>query len=130
MDLTPATEEILPEHIPLTARKTDFLKSYGDRLIMTHLNDNLGLRSPDGIPTGDDDLHFLPFDGNIHWESTMARLMGLPKQAILNFELKKRSISKAPEDLIYESLTTEKFIHLAGQRARRIAELYTKKVQP
>ena len=45
--------------------KTDFLEAYGDRLIMTHLKDNLGLRDPGGVPTGNDDLHFLPYDGNI-----------------------------------------------------------------
>lgn len=47
--------------------RLDFLESFGQRLIMTHLNDNLGLRDPNGIPTGDDDLHFLPYDGTIHW---------------------------------------------------------------
>ena len=104
--------------------KTDFLESFGDRLIMTHMNDNLGLRNPDGIPSGEDDLHFLPFDGKINWESALGRLKNLPKQSILNFELKMRSKSAAPTDLIYEKLSTEKFLHLAGQRARQIADLY------
>lgn len=104
--------------------KMDFLDAFGDRLIMTHLNDNLGLRDPGGIPTGKDDLHFLPYDGNICWESAIARLKGLPKQEILNFEIKKRSKSSAPEDLIYDSLSLEEFTNLAGHRARRIADLY------
>lgn len=106
--------------------KTDFLKTFGDRLIMTHLNDNLGLRDPAGIPSGNDDLHFLPYDGNIHWEKALGRLKNLPKQNILNFELKKRSKSTAQVDLIYEKLSTEDFFHLAGQRARQIADLYEK----
>ena len=104
--------------------KLDFLKSFGSRLIMTHLNDNLGLRDPNGIPTGNDDLHFLPYDGNIHWESAINRLKNLPTQKILNFELKKRSISNAPEDLIYEQLSLEAFVRIAGQRALQIADLY------
>lgn len=104
--------------------KTDFLEAFGDRLIMTHLNDNLGLRDPAGVPTGNDDLHFLPYDGNIHWENALDRLKNLPKQNILNFELKKRSTSTAPADLIYEELSTEAYFHLAGQRARQIADLY------
>ena len=106
----------------------DFLKSFGDRLIMTHLNDNFGRRNPDAPPTGDDDLHFLPYDGNICWEDAIRRLKDLPVQKILNFELKKRSISKAPEDLIYEDLSLEAFFRLAGQRARKIADLYEKTV--
>jgi sugar phosphate isomerase/epimerase len=104
--------------------KTNFLKAYGDRLIMTHLNDNLGLRDPGGVPTGNDDLHFLPYDGNIRWEDAIGRLKNYPKQHILNFELKKRSASTAPGDLLYDSLSTAEYFRLAGCRARRIADLY------
>jgi sugar phosphate isomerase/epimerase len=102
--------------------KLDFLESFGQRLIMTHLNDNLGLRNPDGTPTRDDDLHFLPYDGNIHWETALGRLKNLPKQEILNFELKKRSISNAPKDLIYEKLSAKEFFELAGKRALSTVE--------
>lgn len=109
--------------------KTDFLKAYGHRLIMTHLNDNLGLRDQGGIPTGNDDLHFLPYDGNIHWDAAIGRLKYLPKQNILNFEIKKRSSSNAPEDLIYENLSPEAFFQLAGDRARHIADLYERIIE-
>ena len=109
--------------------KTDFLAAYGDRLIMTHIHDNRGLRDPDGIPSGNDDLHFLPYDGNICWEQALARLQNLPPQKILNFELKKRSASFAPEDLIYDNLSPEEFFRLAGRRARQIANLYQKMIE-
>lgn len=104
--------------------KLDFLKSFGQRLIMTHINDNLGLRDPNGIPTGNDDLHFMPYDGKIDWQSALQRLKNLPKQNILNFEIKKRSTSNALEDLIYEKLSPKEFFSLAGKRARQIADLY------
>ncbi len=104
--------------------KTDFLEAYGQKLIMTHLNDNYGQRDPSAPPTGDDDLHFLPFDGNIPWAEAIGKMKDLPRQKMLNFELKKRSISKAPKDLIYDPLTLEEFFLLAGQRARQIADLY------
>ena len=104
--------------------RTDFLERYGHRLIMTHINDNLGLRDPNGVPSGMDDLHFLPYDGTISWETAISRLKYLPKQEILNFEIKKRSHSSDPRDLIYDSLTPEDFFRLAGQRAEKIAELY------
>ena len=104
--------------------ETDFLKAYGDRLIMTHLNDNLGLRDPSGIPTGDDDLHFLPYDGNIDWDHAISRLKNKPRQAILNFEIKLRHQAPNPADLIYSRLSLEQFLHIAGERARRIASIY------
>ena len=103
--------------------KLDFLKSFGDRLIMTHIHDNFGTR---GIPTTLDDLHLLPGDGNIHWESNIARLKHLPRQEILNFELKKLCKSTAPTDRIYADLSTEEYFRLAGKRARQIADLYEK----
>lgn len=43
------------------------LDKYGDRLIATHLNDNLGVSDFDGKVTWTDDLHLLPFDGIIDW---------------------------------------------------------------
>ena len=103
--------------------RLDFLKSFGDRLIMTHIHDNFGTR---GIPTTLDDLHLLPGDGNIHWESNIARLKHLPKQEILNFELKKLCKSTSPADRLYADLSTENYFRLAGQRARQIADLYEK----
>lgn len=106
--------------------KTDFLSAYGQKLIMTHINDNLGMRAEEGFPTPIDDLHFLPFDGNIDWETELLRLKDKPRQEILNFELKKRSASKAEKDLIYDKLSVEEFIALAGARARKIAEMYEK----
>ena len=104
--------------------KTDFLKAYGDRLVMTHLNDNFGLRDPNGIPSGLDDLHFLPYDGKIDWASTINRLKDAPKQEILNLEIKLRSHSTAPQDLPYVDLPIKTFIAMAGKRAKQIAELY------
>lgn len=106
--------------------KLDFLEQFGDRLIMTHLNDNLGLRDPSGIPSGNDDLHFLPYDGNIPWEHTLLKLKNAPKQTILNFEFKVQSHSKDPADLLYANLPLETFLRTAGIRARQIAQLYEK----
>lgn len=104
--------------------QTDFLAAFGDRLIMTHINDNLGLRDPGGAPSGDDDLHFLPYDGHIDWVNAMGRMKAAPRQATLNFELKIRSNSSAPEDLPYTRISVEQFLKEAGIRARRIADLY------
>jgi len=105
--------------------KTDFLSAYGDRLIMTHLNDNLGTRDPAGKPAADDDLHFLPFDGKLDWDRAMARLRCAKKVDTLNFELKVVSHSKAPQDRIYVDMPLPQYIEEAGKRARMIANLYS-----
>ena len=104
--------------------KLDFLKEFGHRLIMTHLNDNLGNRDPAGIPQAIDDLHFLPYDGNLNWDSALKRLENTPEQKILNFELKLSSHSTDPCDLLYRQLPLAQFIEKAGIRARQIAGLY------
>ena len=104
--------------------RTDFLAKYGSRLIMTHLNDNWGLRDPGGIPSGNDDLHFLPYDGNLDWEKALRRLQTAKPQNILNFEIKRRSHSVAPRDLPYLQLSLERFIDLSGTRAGQIAKKF------
>ena len=103
---------------------TDFLRAFGHQLIMTHLNDNYGLRDAAGLPSGDDDLHLLPYDGNISWEDALTRLSAAPKQSILNFELKLSSHSKNPDDLIYQHLPLEEYIKTAGCRAGAVAQRY------
>ena len=52
----------------------DMLSLYGDKLICTHLNDNLGIRNYEGKITYLDDLHLLPFDGIADWDNLAARL--------------------------------------------------------
>jgi len=104
--------------------KTDFMEAYGHRLIMTHLNDNLGLRDPGGVPSGKDDLHFLPGDGDLDWDHVLRRLKNAPQQAILNFEIKLRSHSQDPGDQPYLQLSLEQFIREAGKRALQLAQQY------
>ena len=104
--------------------KTDFLKAFGDRLIMTHLNDNFGLRDPAVGPTGKDDLHFLPYDGNLDWDQVISRLRTAPRQSILNYEIKICSASDAEADRPYQRLSTEAFIRTAAERASQIAAKY------
>lgn len=106
------------------ARSMDFLERFGSRLIMVHLNDNFGVRDPAGVPNGKDDLHFLPFDGNLDWNSILRRLKNAPKQEILNFEIKIRSHSKDESDMPYLHLPFEQFASKAAERANQIAEKY------
>lgn len=102
--------------------KTDYLQAYGDRLMMTHLNDNLGVRDPGGAYCKKDDLHLLPYDGILDWDEILARLAKAKKQSLLNFEIKVRS--KDPEMVPYEKLSPEEFVALAAERAQKIAKKY------
>lgn len=96
----------------------DFLKRFGHRLIMTHFNDNLGVRGENY--TSKDDLHLLPFDGNTDWHDHLAPMAAARKQDTLNFELKTLSHGIAT----YPQWTLEQFIAEAATRAHRIAEIY------
>lgn len=96
----------------------DFLVHYGSRLMMTHLNDNWGVRG--AAYTSKDDLHLLPFDGNTDWQAQLGRMAAARQQAILNFELKTRSHGIAT----YPQWTVPQFLAEAAARARRIAEIY------
>ena len=101
-------------------RSQDLLAKYGDRLIATHINDNLGIKDNAGVITWIDDLHLLPFDGNTDWDKQLGRLKTAKPQSILNFELKTLSHGIAT----YPQWTLEQFITEAGSRARKIAEKY------
>ena len=46
----------------------NLLEKWGDKLIATHLNDNLGIKDFSGKITWHDDLHLLPFDGIRDWD--------------------------------------------------------------
>ena len=97
----------------------DFLERYGDRLMMTHINDNWGVRGD--IYTSMDDLHLQPFDGNTDWPAQLGRMAATRRQQILNFELKTRSHGIST----YPQWTLEQFIREAAVRGRRLAQIYT-----
>ncbi len=67
-------------------RFKDMLAQYGDRLIATHIDDNMGVSGEE--ITFLDDLHLVPFDGVMDWEDAMARLDKCGYDDIMTFELK------------------------------------------
>jgi len=104
----------------------DLLSKYGDRLIMTHLNDNLGISRFDGKTFWTDDLHLLPFDGVADWDDIIARLRSSRKMDILNFELNIGSKPNRHENDIYGEMTLEHYFTEAYKRACKIAYRYSK----
>ena len=102
----------------------DFLKRFGHRLIMTHLNDNCGVTSPDGQLQGTDDLHLLPFDGIVNWEQTVERLKQARPQQILNFELKIRPKGDRCKLDLYSHIPLAQYLAQAYKTACRAAAGY------
>lgn len=102
----------------------DLLEKYGDRLLMTHLNDNLGISRFDGKTFWTDDLHLLPYDGIADWENNIARLKKARRLEVLNFELNIRSKPNRHENDVYGEMPLERYFAEAYKRACRIASRY------
>jgi sugar phosphate isomerase/epimerase len=104
----------------------DLLAKLGDRLIMTHLNDNLGVSRFDGKTYWTDDLHLLPYDGIADWDVLIERLRKSKKLEILNFELNITSKPNRHENDVYAQMPLEQYFAEAYKRACRIAFRYAK----
>ena len=99
----------------------DLLKLLGHRLIMTHLNDNLGVSRFDGKTYWTDDLHLLPYDGIGDWDILVQRLQKSRKLEYLNFELNITSKPNRHENDVYAQMPLEQYFAEAYKRACRIA---------
>lgn len=99
------------------------LEKYGERLLFTHLNDNLGVSASDGRISPMDDLHLLPFDGIIDWEKTAEKLVRSRATDVLNFELNIRSKPGRHENDVYEKMSYKEYFSEVIKRAQKISAL-------
>jgi sugar phosphate isomerase/epimerase len=99
------------------------LAKYGDRLIATHINDNLGIKDYDGKITYLDDLHLLPFDGVKDWSDFGRRMKQSGYQGELTFELKISNQKNRHENDVYLNMPFEQYLTEAYKRACRVAVL-------
>lgn len=106
------------------APHTPFLRDFGNRLFMTHLNSNPGISDPDGSITAQDDVHYLPFDGAICWDTLMSQLCAARPQEILSFEVKQISKDYQPQNQAYLQQSFEEYLTNAYQQARILANRY------
>ena len=104
----------------------DLLAQYGNRLLMTHLNDNLGTSRFDGKIFWTDDLHLLPYDGIADWPYNIDRLRKANKQEYLNFELVTVSKPGRHENDAYDQMPFQQYLAEAYKRACRIAYGYSR----
>lgn len=100
----------------------DMVADYGDRLIYTHINDNLGVCGEK--ITYLDDLHLLPFDGVCDFDGVARRLAECGYDGTLSFELSTVSKPGRSENDRYAAMGTEEYVAEAYKRARRVAELF------
>lgn len=99
----------------------DMTALYGDRLIATHINDNLGVSDFGGHTFWLDDLHLLPFDGIIDWTNVAARLNKCGYNGYLTFELKRGSKPNRHDNDKYGLMSDEVYVAEAYARACRLA---------
>ena len=88
-----------------------------DRVVTTHLHDNMGYTGTRDVkPAKDPDFHILPFDGSCDYAKAMAKLDEYGYRGALVLEL---GSGVRPE------LSAEEFVKLAYERAKRVADLST-----
>ena len=102
----------------------DLLALYGDKLLGTHINDNLGVNDPNGVITWHDDLHLLPLDGIADWQYNMQRLKKCGFCGPLTFELNKQSKPERHDNDKYDAMPVEQYFAEAYARACRIAKFF------
>ena len=101
----------------------NLLEFFGDKLIATHINDNLGIKDYNGKIFWHDDLHLLPFDGIRDWKETADRFRKCGYKGILTFELCKSSKPDRHENDKYDRMPLEEYFAEAYGRACRFASM-------
>ena len=110
-------------------RGRDLLGKYGDLLVCTHINDNLGIQDKDGRITWLDDLHLLPFDGVADWEENARRLVKTGYAGTLTFELNTKSKPSRHENDRYAAMPLDGYLSEAFGRACRVQKFVNKQLQ-
>ncbi len=102
-------------------RFKDMLALYGDRLIATHINDNLGVSGEE--ITFQDDLHLIPFDGVKDWPDAISRLKKCGYNDILTFELKIDEGVDIKAGTNYHNMDFADYVKSVYDRAKRLQKM-------
>lgn len=87
----------------------ELLDKWGEKLLYTHLHDNMG--------AGKGDLHYMPFDGIRDWSELARKLSGCSYKGTLNLELACHS------NVYYRELSYAEFVERAKERGVRLSNL-------
>ena len=105
----------------------DMMELYGDRIIATHLNDNLGISNYDGVLNSQDDLHLLPFDGIGDWEDFTKRLNKYGFDGSLTFEFSIENCDNRYDNEKYNTISLKQYVAESYARACKVAALKNKR---
>lgn len=94
----------------------DMMGLYGDRLLCTHIHDNIGVTCPGDIHHRDD-LHLLPFDGTINWNYIAEKIKASNYAGPLTLELSLKGRKEYSEMQFYD------FVAEAYKRAVRLRDM-------
>jgi len=100
----------------------DLIGKYGDKLIATHLNDNMGITGPEIF--WHDDAHLFPFDGIADWQGIADRIKKTGFDGFLTFELTTQNKPGRTTHDIYAHLDVSGVLSLAHEKAMRFASLF------
>jgi len=102
-------------------RSRDLIGKYGDKLIATHLNDNMGITGPEIF--WHDDSHLFPFDGIADWAGIAARIKKTGFSGFLTFELTTHNKPNRTTHDRYAHLDAEGVLALAHEKALAFAAM-------
>ena len=102
----------------------DMIGRYAQKLVCTHLNDNMG-QTGDAI-TWLDDSHLMPFDGVADWEGIATRLKAADYTGDLTFELTRKNRPGRTTHDRYAHLDCCGFASLAYEKAQTFKALMAK----
>lgn len=97
----------------------DLVNKQVDKIKALHLNDNLGIRNQDKTLSGADDLHLLPFDGNVDFDRVANIVKKANMQNELTFELKFAKDKLADK---YRRMSFDDYLILAKQRIQKFVD--------
>ena len=92
-----------------------------DKISALHINDNMGLRSKDKTFTTKDDLHLLPFDGNVDFDRVVNIIKSVNMQNELTFEFKFSNDSLIDK---YKAISFDEYLSLAKSRMQKLAKMF------
>ena len=104
----------------------NLLEKYGDRLMATHIHDNLGVSSFDGTTTHSDDLHLFPGEGIADWDEQITRLKNAKKQEYLNLEIARNAHKFRHENFWHRAITLDQYYTIVYMCACKLAAKYIK----
>ena len=99
----------------------DIIGKYANKLISTHLNDNLGQTGAE--ITWHDDAHLMPFDGIADWNKIAARLKAANYKGDITLELTSQNKPNRNTHDRYAHLDHKGFAALALEKAKQFKKL-------